>query len=150
METEVEEDSRIRTDELERSSFEMELLILQVQILPLLSAVHKNWEPLKHKDEKQTENNKEELCQRVHNRPEFPTVNSRFFSLFLFFSLAAEPVTEAAREIQANWKSAEIIQEGFFVYSSSSNIFLSLCLLVGWDNHWALGKSCAMKIDKRF
>lgn len=25
-----------------------------------------------------------------------------FFALFLFFSLAAEPLTEAAREIQAN------------------------------------------------
>lgn len=150
METEVEEDSRIRTDELERSSFEMEMLTIQVQTLLFLTAVHKNWGLLKREDEKQTENNKEELCQRVHNRPEFPTVNSRFFSLFLFFSLAAEPVTEAAREIQANWKSAEIIQEDFFVYSSSSNIFLSLCLLVGWDNHWALGKSWAMKIGKRF
>lgn len=114
MKTEVEEDSRIRTDELERNSFEMELLIIQVQIVPLLTAVHKNWGLLKREDEKQTENNKEELCQRVHNRPEFPAVNSLVFSLFLFFSLAAEPLTEAAREIQANWKSAEIIQEDFF------------------------------------
>lgn len=85
MKTEVEEDSRIRTDELERNSFEMELLIIQVQILPLLTAVHKNWGLLKREDEKQTENNKEELCQRVHNRPEFPAVNSLVFCPFLVF-----------------------------------------------------------------
>lgn len=42
MKTEVEEDSTISTDELERNSFEMGLLIIQVQILPLLTAVHKN------------------------------------------------------------------------------------------------------------
>lgn len=42
MKSEVEEDSRIRTDELERNSFEMELLIIQVQIVPSLTAVHKN------------------------------------------------------------------------------------------------------------
>lgn len=42
MKTEVEEDSRISTDELERNSFEMGLLIIQVQILALLTAVHKN------------------------------------------------------------------------------------------------------------